>query len=71
MTKSRVRRMTPREQSVERLEAQEAWPISEEPKVALGEPEIGLDQADFYRWRRNRSDPPPAPYEARPPRGRR
>jgi hypothetical protein len=59
MTKSRARRVTPREQWVEPLEGQEAWPIADEPRVALGEPEIGLDQSDFYRWRRSRTDPPP------------
>jgi hypothetical protein len=65
MTKTRVRRATPRAQAVETLDSQEGWPITEEPRVALGEPEIGLDQNDFYRWRRNRSEPPPA-FESRP-----
>ena len=70
MTKSRVRRVTPREQWINPRLAQDVWPITEEPKVALGEPDTGVDQADFYRWRRNRSDPPPPPFE-RPPRAKR
>jgi hypothetical protein len=70
MTKSRTRRTTPRAQVIDPAEAQEAWPILEEPRVALGEPEIGLDAHDFYRWRRSRSEPPPPPYgeAARPKR---
>jgi hypothetical protein len=71
MTKSRTRRVTPREQWIDRVEAQEAWPVPEEPRIALGEPEIGLDQSEFYRWRRSRSDPPPPTYEPRVARAKR
>ncbi len=73
MTKSRSRRSSPQLIPPHGLpRRRDAWPIDEEPReeplVALGEPEIGLDQSDFYRWRRNKSDPPPAPFAALPRR---
>ncbi len=66
MTKTRTRRVTPHAEWSEPLETEEAWPITEEPRVALGEPGVGLDQNQFYRWKRSRSEPPP-PFAARLP----
>lgn len=69
MTKSRARRAAshdPQPRLVEPIEPLEAWSLDEEPNVAL----IELDQGDFDRWRRRRSEPPPAAYDARPPRRR-
>jgi hypothetical protein len=70
MTKSRARRVTPRDphpRLVEPIEALEAWSLDDEPNLAL----VELDQGEYDRWRRRRSEPPIAPYDARPPRPRR
>ena len=37
----------------------EGWPISDEALHALDDPDIGVDSSAFYRWRRNKSEPPP------------
>jgi hypothetical protein len=37
----------------------DGWPIGDVALHALDDPDIGVDASSFYRWRRNRSEPPP------------
>jgi hypothetical protein len=37
----------------------EGWPVGERTMHALDDPDVGVDTSSFYRWRRNRSEPPP------------
>jgi hypothetical protein len=39
--------------------AVESWPTDETTIHALDDPDVGVDASAFYRWRRNRSEPPP------------
>jgi hypothetical protein len=37
----------------------EVWPEDEIALHALDDPDVGVDSSSFYRWRRNKSEPPP------------